>query len=191
MATAGRNRRADLRVVHLQPPGVFVEKMRRSSFISVPTERIERAILVIRGQRVMLDADLAAIYVVTTKRLNEQFRRNKSRFPPDFAFQLSTVEFQNLRSQFATSSWGGRRYTPTAFTEHGTVMLANVLNSATAIAASVELVRAFIRLRELFAAHKDLHLRLDELEAKYDKQFAVVFDAIRKLMAPPTRKPKE
>jgi len=97
---------------------------------------------------------------------------------------LTAEEFQDLRLQFATSSWGGRRYPPIAFTEHGAVMLANVLNSPTAIAASVEVVRAFIRLRELLVAHKDLHRRLDELEAKYDKQFAVVFDAIRKLMSP-------
>jgi hypothetical protein len=157
----------------------------------IPTERIEQAILLIRGQKVMLDADLAAIYGVTTKRLNEQFKRNRDRFPADFAFQLTPEEFDNLRSQFATSSWGGRRYPPFAFTEHGAVMLAAVLNSPIAIATSVEVVRAFIRLRELLATHKELGRRLDELEAKYDKQFAVVFDAIRKLMGPAKQKPRE
>ncbi len=157
----------------------------------IPSERIERAILLIRGQKIMLDADLAAIYGVTTKRLNEQFKRNRQRFPMDFAFQLTSEEFDNLRSQFATSSWGGRRYPPVAFTEHGAVMLAAVLNSPRAITTSVEIVRAFIRLRELLATHRDLSRRLDELEAKYDKQFAVVFNAIRELMAPKNQKPKE
>jgi hypothetical protein len=157
----------------------------------IPSERIDQAILLLRGQKVMLDADLAVIYGVTTKRLNEQFKRNRDRFPADFAFQLTTEEFENLRSQFATSSWGGRRYPPTAFTEHGAVMLASVLNSRTAIATSVEVVRAFIRLRELLATHKDLGRRLDELEAKYDQQFAVVFDAVRQLMSSPKPKPRE
>jgi len=157
----------------------------------VPSERIEQAILLLRGQKVMLDADLAVIYGVTTKSLNQQFKRNRNRFPGDFAFRLTAEEFENLRSQFVTSSWGGRRYPPIAFTEHGAVMLASVLNSPTAIATSVEVVRAFIRLRELLATHKDLARRLDELEAKYDQKFAVVFDAIRKLMSPPKPKPRE
>ena len=156
----------------------------------IPSERIERAILILRGHRVMLDADLAAIYGVTTKRLNEQFRRNRRRFPMDFAFRLTAGEFEILRSQFATSSWGGRRYPPFAFTEHGAVMLASVLNSDVAIQTSVEVVRAFVRLREMLVAHKDLARRLDELESKYDGQFASVFEAIRRLMTPP-RKPKD
>jgi len=139
----------------------------------------------------MLDADLAAIYGVTTKRLNEQFKRNRKRFPEDFAFSLTTEEFDNLRSQFATSSWGGRRYPPIAFTEHGAVMLASVLNSPTAIRTSVEIVRAFIRLRELMIKHKDLARRLDALEAKYDQQFTAVFDAVRQLMVPPQKEPRE
>lgn len=157
----------------------------------IPADRIEQAILMIRGQKVMLDSDLAAIYGVTTKRLNQQFRRNSERFPEDFAFELSTEEFENLRLQFATSSWGGRRHAPIAFTEHGAVMLASILNSPAAIETSVQVVRTFIKLRELLIAHKDLGRRLDELEAKYDKQFAVVFDAIRKLMTPPKQKPRE
>jgi hypothetical protein len=165
--------------------------MSRDSQTLIPSERIEQAILLIRGHKVMLDADLAAIYGVTTKRLNEQFKRNRQRFPADFAFQLTSDEFENLRSQFATSSWGGRRYPPIAFTEHGAVMLASILNSPSAITTSVQVVRAFIRLRELLASHKDLSRRLDELEAKYDKQFTVVFDAIRQLMAPAKHKPRE
>jgi hypothetical protein len=155
----------------------------KKSLVTIPAERIERAILVIRGHRVMLDADLATIYGVTTKRLNEQYRRNRSRFPNDFAFQLTKEEFDILRSQFATSSsnWGGRRHPPIAFTEHGAVMLAAVLNTDVAIQTSVGVVRAFMRLREIVAAHKDLAKRLDELELKYDGQFVQVFDAIRKL----------
>ena len=138
----------------------------------------------------MLDEDLAEIYGVTTKRLNEQVRRNKGRFPEDFMFRLTKEEFANLRSQFATSRWGGRRYPPNAFTEHGAVMLASVLNSPIAIEASIQVVRAFVRLREMLASHKDLARKLAALERKYDQQFQVVFDAIRKLMKPPPDKPK-
>ena len=151
----------------------------------VPSERIEQSILLIQGQKVMLDSDLASIYGVTTKRLNEQVRRNGDRFPADFMFQLSNEEFQNLRSQFATSSWGGRRTPPFAFTEHGAIMLASILNSPIAIRASVEVVRAFVHLREILIAHKDLAQKLNELEKKYDDQFKVVFEAIRQLMIPP------
>jgi hypothetical protein len=150
----------------------------------VPVERIETAILFIRGQKVMLDSDLAEIYGVPTKRLNEQVKRNAERFPSDFMFQLTEDEFEKLRSQFATTKLTMRRNPPYAFTEHGAVMLANVLNSQTAISASVQVVRAFIRLREMLVSHKDLARRLDSLEAKYDKQFRVVFDAIRELMTP-------
>jgi hypothetical protein len=153
----------------------------------ITSDQIERAIHIVRGEKVMLDSDLAALYGVTTKRLNEQVRRNRDRFPKDFAFRLTSKEFTILRSQFATSSldWGGRRSMPLAFTEHGAAMLASVLNSPIAVDASIQVVRAFIRLRELLVSHKDLVKRLDELEAKYDKQFAVVFEAIRQLMTPP------
>ena len=155
----------------------------------VPAERIERMILVLRDHRVMLDSDLAEIYGVSTKRLNEQVKRNIERFPEDFMFQLTKEEFDNLRSQFATSkSWGGRRYPPHAFMEHGAVMLANVLNSETAIHASIQVVRVFVRLREMLVSNKELSKRLDELEKKYDSQFKAVFDAIRELMAPPEPK---
>ncbi len=144
----------------------------------------DRRIVSLRGKRVIVDADLAQLYGVTTKRLNEQVRRNPARFPADFAFQLDASEWTNLRSQFATSSWGGRRFAPYAFTEHGALMAANVLNSRRAIEVSIFLVRTFIAMREGIDANKDLVARINELERKYDKQFKVVFDAIRALMTP-------
>lgn len=150
--------------------------------------RLETRILDVRNKRVVLDVDLAELYGVPTKRLNEQLRRNPSRFPKDFAFQLTASEWQNLRSQFATSSWGGRRYPPYAFTEHGALMAANVLNSRRAIEVSIFVVRTFIAMREAGLANKDLAARIDELELKYDSQFKIVFDAIRELMAPPATK---
>jgi hypothetical protein len=153
----------------------------------IPVERIERAILLIRGQKVMLDNDLAQLYGTSTRRLNEQVKRNRGRFPNDFMFQLTREEWNSLRSQIATSKSGrgGRRVRPYAFTEHGAVMAANVLNNPKAVQASIQVVRVFIRLRELLASHKELARRLDALERKYDGQFRVVFDAIRKLMSPP------
>jgi hypothetical protein len=159
----------------------------------VPVERVERSILLIRGQKVILDADLATLYEVSTKRLNEQVRRNRNRFPPDFMFQLTREEFAILRSQFATSSsdWGGRRSLPYVFSEHGTIMAANILNSERADAVSVTVVRAFIRLREMLASHVDLARKLEELETRYDVQFRQVFDAIRALMGPPGAPPRE
>ena len=131
----------------------------------------------------MFDADLALIYGITTKRLNEQVRRNLDRFPADFGFQLNPKELRILRSQIATSSWGGRRYLPWVFTEHGALMLASVLSSPIAVHTSIQVVRAFVRLRELLGNHEELARRLNDLEARYDGQFKVVFDAIRQLMA--------
>jgi hypothetical protein len=159
-------------------------------FAVIPVERIERAIFLVRGQKVMLDVDLAKLYASSTKRLNEQVKRNRDRFPNDFMFRLSKDEWDCLRSQIATSKTGrgGRRVPPYAFTEHGAIMAANVLNSPRAVQASIQVVRAFIRLRELLTSHKDLARRLDALEQKYDGQFRVVFDAIRKLMTPPEPK---
>jgi phage regulator Rha-like protein len=158
----------------------------------VPIERIERSILFIRGEKVMLDSDLAEIYGVETKRLNEQVQRNLQRFPRDFMFQLTLSEFANLRSQIATSSaHGGRRYLPYAFTEHGALMLANVLNSERAAQTSVQVVRAFVKLRQMLASNAELARKLDAMEKKYDAQFKVVFDAIRKLMSPPETKRRE
>lgn len=152
----------------------------------IPSERIERAILLIRGQKVMLDADLAELYGVTTKRLNEQVKRNRDRFPDDFMFQLTTDEKGEVvancdhlkRLKFSP-------VLPHVFTEHGAVMLASVLNSPVAVEVSLQVVRTFIRLRELLSSHKDLAIRLDDLELKYDAQFKTVFDAIRSLMRPP------
>ena len=152
-------------------------------------ESIASRIFVIRGHRVMIDSDLAKIYGVPTKRLNEQVRRNRNRFPPDFAFPLTCQEVAILKSQIATSSWGGRRYRPWAFTEHGAVMLANILHSARAVTASVYVVRAFVHLRSMLAGHRELARRVDELERKYDGQFHVVFDAIRNLMEKPPDPP--
>lgn len=148
---------------------------------------VEARIQTIRGQRVLLDADLAKLYGVTTKRLNQAVNRNASRFPVDFMFRLSVDEAADLRSQIATSNLGrgGRRYQPHAFTEHGVAMLATVLRSTQAIAMSVEIIRAFVRLRRLQTEHADLAARLDELESKYDANFRDVFDAIRALMQPP------
>ena len=152
----------------------------------IPVERIEQSILLIRGQKVMLDADLADLYGTTTKRLNEQVKRNIHRFPEDFMFQLTQQEWKFLRSQFATSrlGHGGRRIPPYAFTEHGAVMLASVLNTPVAVNTSIAIVRTFIRLRELLSTHKLLVEKLTELESKYDEQFRVVFEAIHKLMDP-------
>lgn len=154
----------------------------------VPAERIESMIFLIRGEKVMLDEDLAKLYGTTTKRLNEQVRRNMKRFPPDFMFQLTNQEVTALRSQSATSkraSRGGRRYPPLAFTEQGVAMLSSVLNSERSIEVNVLIMRAFVKLRQLLATHADLARKLDALEARYDAQFKVVFDAIRELMKPP------
>lgn len=154
--------------------------------IQIPVERIEQAIFLIREQKVILDADLATLYGVETKALVRAVKRNLDRFPADFMFQLTKDEFDNLRSQFGTSSqWGGRRYAPYAFTEQGVAMLSSVLRSKPAVQVNVEIMRTFVRLREMLATHKDLARRLDSLEKKYDHQFKVVFDAIRQLMAPP------
>ena len=133
----------------------------------VTTETIELKILLIRGQKVMLDADLAELYGVETRRLNEQVSRNSERFPVDFMFQLTPQEFSNLKSQFATSSWGGRRKLPYVFTEHGAIMAASVLNSQRAIEISVHVVRAFVHLRDLVSSNKELSAKLDQLERKF------------------------
>jgi len=157
--------------------------------MTVPMERVENRILSIRGHRVMLDADLAELYGVPTKRLNEAVRRNAARFPEDFMFQLKADEAETLRSQFATSNGrGGRRYIPYAFTELGVAMLSSVLKSERAVQVNIAIMRAFVRLRELAASHKDVLRRLDGMEGKVDRQFKVVFDAIRALMEPPTKR---
>ncbi len=181
----------------------------------IPTERIERAIFLIRGQKVILDDDLARLYGVTTKRLNEQIKRNRKRFPGDFIFQLKLQEVRALRSQFATASlqpigsdkdspnWSqlatsssrhlGTIYRPWAFTEHGAIMAAMVLQSPRAVEMSVHVVRAFVRLRAMLATNKDLAAKFAELERKvasHDSHIQSLFEAIRRLMAPDPPKPR-
>ncbi|WP_239461589.1 ORF6N domain-containing protein [Occallatibacter savannae] len=159
-----------------------------TSSLVILAERVERRILSIRGQKVMLSTDLAELYEVAPKVLMQAVKRNVERFPADFMFQLTRAESANLKSQFVTSSWGGaRRSTPYAFTEQGVAMLSSVLRSARAVQVNIAIMRAFVKLRELLATHHDLAKRLEELESKYDDQFKIVFDAIRGLMRPPER----
>ena len=148
----------------------------------VAMEVVEKKILSIRGQKVILDVDLAELYDVTTKVFNQAVKRNVDRFPKDFMFQLTADEALTIRSQFVTASRRNIRYLPYAFTEHGIIMAASILNSQRAIDASVYVVRAFIKLREMIASHKDLTKKLNELEKKYDGQFQIVFEAIRQLI---------
>jgi hypothetical protein len=158
----------------------------------VPTVKIEQRILVIRGQKVMLSSHLAELYEVEPKVLMQAVKRNSERFPVDFMFQLTKVETENLKSHFVTSSWGGaRRAFPYAFTEQGVAMLSSVLRSQRAVQVNVEIMRAFVRLRQLLATHEDLARKLNELEQKCDAKFRVVFDAIRHLMTPadPPKRP--
>jgi len=161
----------------------------------VPVEVIEKKILLIRGYKVMLDADLAQLYGVTTKRLNEQVKRNLNRFPSDFMFQLTEEETEFLRSHFATSKAkrGGRRYLPFVFTEQGVAMLSTVLNSQRAIQVNITIMRVFVRLRQMMASHKALAGKLAELEERiqdHDEQITDIFKAIRQLMTSPL-KPKK
>ena len=168
--------------------------MTRKQTSLISTERIERAILVIRGQKVMLDSDLAALYGVETGHLNRAVARNAARFPSDFMFQLSEEEVEILKCQFGISSsgWGGRRRSlPYAFTEQGVAMLSSVLRSPQAVSVNIEIMRAFVRLRHWAATNAELARRIDELEKKYDGQFTVIFDALRKLTAPPGTNPRE
>lgn len=155
-----------------------------------PTE-IRSLIHHIRGKAVMLDNNLAEIYKVQTKVLNQAVQRNIDRFPDDFMFQLTQSEFDNLRSQIVTSNRGGRRYLPFAFTEQGVAMLSSVLNSDVAIKANIHIMRAFVQIRRLGITYVDLKKKIDRMENKYDHQFKVVFDAIRQLLNPPAPlKPK-
>lgn len=163
----------------------------------IPVERIEQRIYLIRGQKVMLDRDLAGLYAVPTKVLNQAIKRHKSRFPKDFMFQLTWEEARiwwshvisaRLRSQIVTLKRGRHiKFRPHAFTEHGILMLSSVLNSEQAVRVNIEIMRTFVRLRRMLASHKDLAQRLDDLEKNYDAQFKIVFDAIRELMAPPEK----
>lgn len=161
----------------------------------VVVEEIVNRIHTVRGQKVMLDKDLAELYGVEVKRLNEQVRRNSDRFPSEFMFQLTKREFEVLKSQIATSKGrGGRRYLPYVFTEHGAIMLATVLNTPAAVAMSIQVVKAFVLMRRMIGAVSNLSRKLDALERKmveHDRKFAVVFEAIRELMEPPPAEPKE
>jgi len=154
-------------------------------------ERIERSILLIRGHKVILDRDLAFLYQVSTGNLNKAVSRNLDRFPQDFMFELTKEEFTNLIFHFGRSSWGGTRKRPRAFTEQGVTMLSSVLRSKRAILVNVEIMRAFVRLRQMLATNANLERRLNELERKYDSEFKAVFDAIRQLMAAPEKQAKK
>ena len=157
--------------------------------MNLTDDTVINKIYLIRNEKVMLDSDLAELYGVETKRLNEQVKRNIDRFPEDFMFRLTESEFKNLKSQFAISNWGGRRKLPKVFTEHGAIMLASVLNSDTAVQASIFVVRAFIKLREFVLMSKEISKKLEEFESKtdkkleeHDKMFQVVFDTLKKVL---------
>ncbi len=145
-------------------------------------ERIEQKILLIRGHKVLLSSNLAELYNVEPKILVQAVKRNMDRFPKDFMFQLNEEEFSNLKSQIVTSSWGGIRKPPYAFTEQGVAMLSSVLRSKRAVKVNIEIMRAFVKLRKLIESHSELANELDALEKKYDGHFKVVFEAIRQLM---------
>lgn len=154
------------------------------------TTYVERSILELRGQKVMLDETLAELYGVSVKALNQAVKRNSQRFPDDFAFQLTSEESARLRSQIVTSipsGRGGRRYEPYAFTEQGVAMLSSVLRSERAVRVNIEIMRAFVRMRRVLLEHAELSRKVIQLEKKYDGQFKVVFDALRELMAPPAK----
>ena len=156
----------------------------------IPSKKIEKRIFLLRGQKVMLDADLAELYGVETGALKRAVKRNRERFPEDFMFPLTFQEVGILRCQNGISSWGGHRFLPYAFTEQGVAMLSSVLKGKRAVQVNIEIMRAFVKLREMLASHKDLALKLAEMEKKYDSQFKVVFDAIRELMTPIEPPPK-
>lgn len=159
----------------------------------IPAENIEQKILLIRGHKVILDSDLAALYGVETRVLNQAVRRNIQRFPDDFMFELNVTEYEALRSQIVILKKGRgqhRKYLPYAFTEQGVAMLSSVLNSERAIEVNILIMRSFVKLREMISSHKDLSKKLENLEKKYDSQFKMVFDAIRQLMVPAESKKK-
>ena len=157
----------------------------------VPVEKIENKIYQLRGKKVMLDEDLAGLYEVKTKNLNKAVKRNIERFPEDFMFQLTKEEAVNLRFQIGTSSWGGKRYMPYAFTEQGVAMLSGVLHSKRAIRVNIQIMRVFIQLKRMLLTNTGLRHKIEEMEKKYDKQFVVVFQAIKQLLEPPPVKEKK
>lgn len=149
----------------------------------IPAESIVNKIYIFRGVKVMIDSDLAELYGVETKVLNQAVKRNIERFPTDFMFHLDKEEFDCLRSQFVTSNRGGQRYLPNVFTEHGILMLSSVLNSVKAIQVNIQIMRTFSKLRQMLSTHEDLKKKIEEMESRYDYQFRIVFDAIKKLIA--------
>jgi hypothetical protein len=160
----------------------------------IPDEIITSKIFFIRNQKVMIDSDLAELYQVETKRLNEQVKRNKDRFPEDFMFELSKEEWENLKSQNATSSWGGRRTLPFVFTEHGVLMLSSVLNSERAIQMNIQIMRIYTKLRELLLTNKDILLKLEKLERtamSHDEELKLIFKYLRELLNPAEEPRKE
>ena len=169
----------------------MVTKKNKPGTLAQPVEVVVSRILLLRNQKMLLDADLAELYGVPTKVLLQAVKRNLERFPDDFMFQLTDQEFSHLRSQSVTSSWGGRRHAPYAFTEQGVAMLSGVLNSPRAISVNIEIMRAFVRLREMLASNKDLAAKLNAMEHKlesHDQAIAGVLNAIRELMRPPETK---
>jgi len=156
----------------------------------IPQEVIQNKIFLVRGQKVMFDKDLAELYGVDTRYLTRQVRRHLDRFPSDFLLTLSRQEVTNLKCQFGTSSWGGTRKPPFAFTEHGILMLSSVLNSKRAIQVNIQIMRTFTKLREMLVSNRELRHKIEEMEKKYDRQFQIVFQAIKELLEPPTPKPK-
>ena len=163
----------------------------KDKYSIIPIERIEGVILFVRDHKVILDKDLAVLYGVSTGNLNKAVTRNIDRFPDDFMIQLTEEEFKNLKFHFGTSSWGGTRKLPRAFTEQGVAMLSSVLQSTGAVQVNIEIMRAFVRLRQMLASNAELARKLDALEKKYDAQFKIVFDAIRQLMEPPEKPRKK
>ena len=157
----------------------------------VPIKNLINKIIFLRGHKVMLDTDLAELYGVETRILNQAVARNPERFPKDFMYQLTNKEFTILKSQFVTSSWGGRRKLPFAFTEQGIAMLSSVLHSERAIKVNIAIMRAFVKLRELLLSNKELNQQLQEMEAKYDKQFHIVFEVLQQLMETPNKLRKD
>lgn len=163
--------------------------MSKKTDVAVPDEVVISKIFIVRGKRVMLDKDLAELYDVETKALNQAVKRNLLRFPEDFMFQLSEQEFENLRSQIVTSSWGGRRTLPYAFTEQGVAMLSSILNSERAILVNIHIIRIFTKLREMLLTHKDILLKLDKLERKavqHDGDIKLIFKYLKELLNPKT-----
>jgi hypothetical protein len=157
-----------------------------SKSVAIPDEIIMGKIYLIRGKQVLLDNDLAELYSVDTKQLKRAVRRNITRFPEDFMFELNTKEFSDLRSQFGTSSWGGARYLPMAFTEYGVLMLASVLNSDRSVRVNIQIVRIFIRMREMLASHAEILYKLEKIEQKmgeHDNQILMIFEYLKQLEA--------